>query len=369
MKRRFDYDLLRVFSMLGVIYLHVAAGTLQQLSPPLLWDFSNALSCLFMPAVPLFFMLSGALLLSDERSADLGHLFRKRIPKVVVPACVWTACVLLYYVSIGSGDIALASFLRLLNNPVAVPYWFLYALVAIYLLLPMLKKMTDGMTETHWHYTMALWVFLTLGLNTIRIFLPSDLALYFTEHWTLNINLVGGYLGYFLLGYYLERFGRYPSQKGLIAALLALSVICILGTHWISYRRGAYSDHFINYLTLLTMARAALIFLLAKTCLRERSAKTRLLPGLAGLSYGVYLVHPLSKWLLDKAWRALLDPLGYLTISQQIVFYVLVVLFSILLCLILASIPGICYLFTGQTYADACRNCSLQALFGKKNEE
>ena len=54
-RRRWDYDLLRVASMVGVVYLHTAAGALRQLGTPL-WHFSNLLSSLATAAVPLFFM-------------------------------------------------------------------------------------------------------------------------------------------------------------------------------------------------------------------------------------------------------------------------------------------------------------------------
>ena len=50
-RRRWDYDLLRVASMVGVVYLHTAAGALRQLGTPL-WHFSNLLSSLATAAVP-----------------------------------------------------------------------------------------------------------------------------------------------------------------------------------------------------------------------------------------------------------------------------------------------------------------------------
>ena len=97
-RRRWDYDLLRVASMVGVVYLHTAAGALRQLGTPL-WHFSNLLSSLATAAVPLFFMLSGALLLSHPRTAELGTLFRRRLPKVLIlcwpgraSSSPWPAC-------------------------------------------------------------------------------------------------------------------------------------------------------------------------------------------------------------------------------------------------------------------------------------
>ncbi len=365
-RRRYDYDFLRVCSMLGVIYLHTAAGALRSLNYVALWNFSNLFACLSTPAVPLFFMMSGALLLREDKTAELSHLFRKRIPKVLVPLLVFSAITLLYSVVRGNSAGALEGFSRLLNTPVSVPYWFLYALIPMYLLSPLLKKMTDGMTGAHWHYMVALWVFLTLGLYTVRSFVPAQYELVFTEHWTLNLNMVGGYLGYFLLGAYLERWEKLPSKRLLAAVVIAMLAFSVLGTRWDTYTLMYYSDRFTNYLTLFTMILSSAIFLLTKSCLRGKEEKGRLLPLLSGVSFPVYLIHPLAIGAGEKLWTLAFGTLGPGTIPQQLAFYTAVTLFCILSAVILSSIPGICYLFTGQSYAAACKSCNFAALFGGK---
>lgn len=368
-ERRLDYDVLRVFSMLGVIYLHTAAVALRGLDNAPLWNFSNLLACLFTPAVPLFFMMSGALLLREEKTADLGFLFRRRLPKILVPYLAWTALVLLYQVFTGQGDTALTSLSRLLNNGVAVPYWFLYALVPLYLLSPFLKRMADHLDGAHWHYMMALWVILTLGLNTIRSFVPPEWLLTFTEHWTLNINIVGGYLGYFLLGAYLERLEHLPSRKVLAFMTLFLWGFATLGTCWDTYAHAAYSSRFTDYLSLFTMALATSIFLLAKTCLRGKAYRGKLLPCLAGLSFGVYLIHPLALGMGGLIWGKLVTSSTIpVTILQQTLYYLAISLFCILACLALSSVKPLCFLFTGQRFDSACKSSNLFALFSSKKE-
>lgn len=367
-QRRYDYDVLRVCSMLGVIYLHTAAGALRSLNYPILWNFSNFFACLSTPAVPLFFMMSGALLLKEEKTADLTQLFRKRIPKVLVPLLTFSALVLLYSVVRGNSAGALESLSRLLNTPVSVPYWFLYALIPMYLISPLLKKMTDGLTDGHWHYMMALWVILTLGLYTIRTFVPSEYELVFTEHWTLNLNMIGGYLGYFLLGAYLERWEKLPSPMALSAVILLTLAISVLGTRWDTYDKMMYSDRFTNYLTLFTMILSAAIFLLAKSCLRGCSERGKLLPLLAGISFPVYLIHPLAIGAGEKLWTVLFGTMGPGTVPQQLGFYSAITLFCIISAMILSSIPGVCFLFTGQSYAAACKSSNLAALWGKRGQ-
>ena len=215
-RRRWDYDLLRVASMVGVVYLHTAAGALRQLGTPL-WHFSNLLSSLATAAVPLFFMLSGALLLSHPRTAELGTLFRRRLPKVLIPLLAWSGVVIALAGVLSGPQAALDKLIPLLNTPVMVPYWFLYALVPIYLVSPLLKKMTDGLSEAHWNYLVGLWLIATIGMDTLCDLAPAgpwQSAL--TVHWTLNLDFVGGYLGYFLLGARLARLQKLP-RRGTLA--------------------------------------------------------------------------------------------------------------------------------------------------------
>lgn len=367
MKRRYDYDVLRVISMLGVIYLHTAAGSLRNLDCASVWNFSNLVVAFATPAVPLFFMMSGALLLGAEKTADLRTLFCRRIPKVLVPLCAWSVLTLAYSATHGDAAGALETLRHIINTPACVPYWFLYALIPMYLLSPMLKKMTDGLTRTHWTYMMGLWIICTLGLYTVRSFAPEAWKLTFTEHWTLNVNVVGGYLGYFLLGAWLERWERLPPKKLLAAVVAVMIAVSALGTRWDTFAHWAYSDRFTNYLSLFTFVLSAAIFLLAKSCLRGKEEKGKLLPLLSGVSFCVYLIHPLALGVAGRLWyrfTGLPDPIH---IGQQLLLYLSVALACILAAVILSSVKPLCYLFTGQTYAAACKTSNLFALFSRRD--
>lgn len=281
-RRRWDYDLLRVASMVGVVYLHTAAGALRQLGTPL-WHFSNLLSSLATAAVPLFFMLSGALLLSHPRTAELGTLFRRRLPKVLIPLLAWSGVVIALAGVLSGPQAALDKLIPLLNTPVMVPYWFLYALVPIYLVSPLLKKMTDGLSEAHWNYLVGLWLIATIGMDTLCDLAPAgpwQSAL--TVHWTLNLDFVGGYLGYFLLGARLARLQKLPRRGTLWGVTAASFAVIAAGTFWLTSRTGVYDERIKSYLHLFTAVLAAALFLLARSYGEGRSSG-RALTALSGL--------------------------------------------------------------------------------------
>lgn len=346
--RRYDYDILRIFSMFSVVYLHTAAKSLTDFGQTALWDFSNFLTAIATPAVPLFFMLSGALLLNDSKTEDLSFLFRRRIPRVLIPLCVWSAAVLTYTALSGDPAGALGSLRVIFNTPVIVPYWFLYALIPIYLLSPFLKKMTDRLSPSHWNYLMGLWLCCSILLYTFRSFAPASWTVPLTEHWTLNLNLVGGYLGYFLLGAYLERLPRKPSRRLLWCAVPVLLLISILGTRWDTFTHGAYSDRFTNYHSLFTCLLSAAIFLLADSYLRGRRNTSRMLIRLSNASFCVYLLHPLALGLANRILLYLTGSEVFTSIPQQLAVYICVCVFCLIVSALLSSVQPLALLFTGK---------------------
>ena len=347
--------------MVGVVYLHTAAGALRQLGTPL-WHFSNLISSLATAAVPLFFMLSGALLLSHPRTAELGTLFRRRLPKVLIPLLAWSGVVIALAGVLSGPQAALDKLIPLLNTPVMVPYWFLYALVPIYLVSPLLKKMTDGLSEAHWNYLVGLWLIATIGMDTLCDLAPAgpwQSAL--TVHWTLNLDFVGGYLGYFLLGARLARLQKLPRRGTLWGVTAASFAVIAAGTFWLTSRTGVYDERIKSYLHLFTAVLAAALFLLARSYGEGRSSG-RALTALSGLSFGVYLVHPMAIQFWQKAWTAWITP-AVDTIPLQLGYYLAILLSCLVGVALLMSVKPLCWLFTGQSFSSACRECTLFALF------
>ena len=364
--RRWDYDLLRVLSMAGVVYLHSAAGALRQLGTPL-WHFSNLISSLATAAVPLFFMLSGALLMAQPKTAQLGTLFRRRLPKVLTPLLAWSAVVIVLTGLSGGLQAALDKLVPLLNTPVVVPYWFLYALIPIYLVSPFLKRMADGLSDAQWNYLVVLWLVATIGTDTLCDLAPAGpWQTVFTVHWTLNLNFVGGYLGYFLLGARLARLEKLPRRGILWGVTLASFAVIAGGTFWLSERTGVYDERIKSYVHIFTAVLSAALFLLVRSY-GEGRRSGRALTALSGLSFGIYLVHPLAIQFWQKVWTTWITP-AVDTIPIQIGYYLAILLTSLAGIALLMSVKPLCWLFTGQSFASACRECNLFALFRRRRQ-
>ena len=353
--RRLDFDLIRAASMAAVVYLHTAAGGLRQSEDMALWHLSNLLSSLAVAAVPLFFMISGALLLGSEKTDDPAYLLRRRLPRVAVPGLCWSLLVVGGVWLSQGGEAALLKLVNLPGISVITPYWFLYALIPMYLLSPLLKRLTDHMEERHWQYLLGLWVVVTLGLNQLSRFLPDPWYALLRENQTLNVSLLEGYLGYFLLGAWLDRMERPPARRILLAAALGSWAVIALGTWGVFLVTGVYGEQFATYRGVFTMVLSASLFLLFRDAFRgRRSGRAAVL--LSACSFGVYLAHPMAIELLQKLLG------GGLTVPGQLAVWLLSLAGCVLGVVLVSSVPGLCFLATGQRFRDACRESNVFAI-------
>lgn len=354
--RRRDFDLLRVLSMAAVVYLHTAADDLQYIIDPSLWHFSNWVASLCTAAVPIFFMLSGALLLGSERTADPAFVLKRRLPKILLPALFWSGLVIAGTWYVQGSEMALYKLTHLTNTTVLTPYWFLYALVPMYLLSPLLKRMTDSMESVHWKYLLGLWAVLTLGMQSVAYLVPEPWKFLFIENTTLTVSAVGGYLGYFLLGAWLTRLEKFPGRTVLWAVAAVDVLVISLGTWYFTGLGGFYGQQFLDYRGIFTAVLATCLFLLARSYFEKSKGSGRGLTLLAGCSFGVYLSHPFA----IKVAEALV-PLGGIT--GQLLIWFLALLGSVLGVVLVQSVKPLCYLVTGQKFSAACKESNLFALF------
>lgn len=89
------FDWLRIIAALSVIFMHTAAGPLRA-GINTGWHLLNVCTSLAFTAVPLFFMMSGYLLMTSRKTADISVLLRHRLPRLVVPLAGWTVVAVLW---------------------------------------------------------------------------------------------------------------------------------------------------------------------------------------------------------------------------------------------------------------------------------
>ncbi len=285
-------DVIRVVAIYLVVVVHVS-GQLTNVwgkIPNDQWAIANVYGGIARVCVPLFFMISGYLLL--PRSESLRTFYVKRIPKILIPLVVWSLIYLGWYCGNHSGTCT-SSFVwnLLLVQGTYYHLWFLYSLLSVYLILPVLRLMIRPDTDKKllW-YLIVLWLIFQGILGITHKF------------WNFNINLSAplapGYTSYFVLGYLLGGITLSRVKAVLSVVIWGIStLVTIIGTYLTTRAAGQFDGFFYDFLALNVILASGAAFLLLRW-LSETGPLTS--PGvhtatrtLAISTFGIYLIHVL----------------------------------------------------------------------------
>ena len=293
-------DYVRVFATFCVVFLHSAAPLLYKYNelPKMHWWIGNTYDSAVRICVPLFFMISGYLLL--EKNENFKIFFQKRFNKVVVPLLAWSIIYVFGKAHYGSGaSVSLYSLFSILLAPAYYHLWFLYTVIGIYLFMPILRVVVNNSDRKMLNYYVLLW------------FLASSLIPSLEKAIGLNSNIdlvtISGFSGYLVLGLLL---GKYTASTKVAMASVAVFLVCTsltsVGTYLLTIQNeGIFSGYFYGYLSpnVIIMSGVAFVFLkyLIETNNIFRNPRLlSILHSFSSASLGIYLVHAIFLDLLSK---------------------------------------------------------------------
>lgn len=319
-------DRLRNVATVMVVAIHVAGSVAQGNTEydTFFWWTGNFWDSLSRPSVPLFVMLSGFLLLGKDY--PLGDFLKRRFSRVVIPALFWMVVYNFYnYKATGSPATIGEALRRIAERPVHYHLWFIYLIVGLYLIYPILRPWVRSAKEQDFWYFFVAWFFGALLNKIVWEFFGIGNGIYF--------ELFSNNCGYFVLGYYLgnkmvhgarhtmhgeqTNNGISPwrlSEKQVLWFAVSLIVagtgITAIGTWWASKAYGGtFHTYFYDYLTPNCAMSAAGWFLLAKWAWNRRPL-LQFEKELAAASFGIYFVHVLVMdwWSQVGYWQTKIHP-------------------------------------------------------------
>ncbi|WP_026971082.1 acyltransferase [Aliagarivorans marinus] len=281
----FFIELLRCIAAIAVVGIHVLGPYRHQvgLSDFHYWVFPVGLNAISRWAVPVFMLISGALLLSDARPFNCRHYLTRRLGKVVVPFVTWTL-IYAFAASLLGGHWDVNGMLKLIelspNQPVWYHLWFFYDFIPLYFVIPLLAPLLNKMDEQRVRLLLAAWLCLTL-MHWLKVDTP------------LRQNLIL-YSGYLVAGWYLFNHDQ-KDQLNLWKMLLGFSLGSnLLVTLWLDWRMSEYQTVMMSYKTLNTALIACSLFVLAKYYAEQIPQDWRKpIQLISKYSFGIYLCHPL----------------------------------------------------------------------------
>ena len=288
--KKLHLEIIRMIAVCLVVMNHTDVYFLyfSNTSHPVTYMVSLFCSVICRINVPLFFMVSGALLL--KRKEGIRELYRKRVVRMVIVLVLFSAVQYLVaglggeMEAMGIGDFCT----RLYTGNVLDSYWFLYTYSGILLGLPFFRKMAWGMEEKEFRYLFLLKVLFDIVFRLV--------AVYTGYACNVEVVLVADSVFYLFAGYYMEwvisknSYGR----NGMMGKMAVSGMALVFGSMffvWLEYRvTGEYSQNclgiFMPFLTIITY------YMVKSFCsshvLPERMQKSVLYLG--SRVFGIYLV-------------------------------------------------------------------------------
>ncbi len=230
-----------------------------------------------MWAVPCFLMVTGALLLDRERVIPPAQLFGKYIARMLIALVLFTAIFTVIRHDPSAGTSIFSEFAEgLLFNHCMAYLWYLYMMLAIYLLMPLFKAIVNKATDRQLAILLAA-LLIVCSLLPLASYLGADAALYIPT-WIV-------YGAYLLMGFLLYRH----NMDWRIAAVVL--VICTIALPLITFRlTGTDIDpaNLTAYNSPLVVMQSAAVFSLM---LRIKRKAGSLIENIDRCSFGIYLIH------------------------------------------------------------------------------
>ncbi len=299
-KRDQTLDFMRVLAMFLVIVIHLANCYCREMD-----SISNAsylFACLFngmaRVSVPIFFMISGALLIPKKQSKEK---YLNRIKKMVIVLGIWTLVYLIwqYFFSGIKPDNILALFF----NPERAHLWFMYAIITIYIALPFISKMAKNLTKKEEDLFIILWLFFNGICYVLKLMIGTSI--------TYQVPIISGtyYLGYFLIGHIIyKRYKNYKEKeklkdynKLLLLTFIASNAIILIVTLIMSEVTGTYYKKYFTYINIFTVLNSLSVFIYILINLKDLKPNiSNFINKVAPYSLGIYLIHGIFLDILKK---------------------------------------------------------------------
>ncbi len=373
MTREAWLDFLRVTACFLVMTVHATEpfylggdGTLVLSGADAFWVsvFEGLARC----CVPLFVIASGYLQLPLKYPA--GEFFRRRFVRVVVPMVIWT---LVYAFAYGS-PVASLKGLLLNFNYAAGHLWFVYMLMGLYLIMPVLSPWLEKVSAKELGVFLGLWA-LTLCIPFVReaaggmapmiyaadgLPAPALFPLWGEASWNPFglFYYVSGFVGYLLLGVFVKRFvpeGRLVRAVGWTLFLLGFILVCF-GFMQRIMASGSFpvegsvelavawetAISFCGLPVALTALGLTLVYRSGSRAAGSSAFYRHIVLPLSTAGYGMYLMHmlvlgPVSAWLrstlgigpdglLGSVWTTPVEILATALISFPVVGLIAVII-------------------------------------------
>ena len=282
-------DVVRAAAIVLVVIIHIAANSLVIGVGGRNWWGSLFWGALARPAVPLFFMCSGALMLG--RDIPLKRLYGRNMLRIVLAMLVWALGYQL--AALFPEQLNPAGLWSAVKNTLTFHHeshlYYLHMLILVYAFLPVTRVLIRAASRRELEYLLGFWFVTGILFPLIYNIRPFSLISDIQTRYMLNTSYSA--IGYGVLGWYLKRYGGDLASKWYALAWAAGLAVAFGGTAFVSLRAGALDERFLGGMTPGPMLMALGLFGLAANREKWPAPVVRVSGRLALSAFCIYLVH------------------------------------------------------------------------------
>lgn len=319
-------DLVKVVSAFCVIIIHIFSPLIAFYSDNISQNqliFYKIIKYFCNWAVPCFVMVTGSLLLNNSKEISYKLMFTKYIPRILFSLLLFGFIYAWMEIIFNEKQISIFQIKKvlynILTNKLWDHMWYLYMLLGIYLLIPMLKIFSKYTNEVD-------YVILLIILFASNSILPF-IATIFNFTIGIQIQTASIYIFYLLLGSYISEKKTILKRISFLLIGTPTLFLVLLSCNIFNWTN---LDNGFNYSSPMIVLMSVGIFSLIK----NYSGQNKIIVMLANLSFTIYLIHPLFINIILKLFK--INPSRY---SVNIVVLILLIaipfssiLFSYILC-------------------------------------
>ena len=341
--RILNYDLLRIVAMIGVVLIHVNGFYLYSVDVnSKRFIILNAFTSLVRFSAPAFIMISGAFFLNPKKELTTKRIYHKYISRVLIALLATNLIYILYFYFIVNGyrgfEWIKLFLVRTINgDPSAEQLWYLYAAIWLYMLTPILRKITANSSKKEIEYFLLIGFIFTVFFPTLTTFSSFQNLKFVNFVHSMGVDLKINYILYFFAGYYIDTYWNEKMKKynkyAYVLYVLSILYTIVGGTYISINNRTATLSNVYYYFSVNVFMSTIAIFIIFKSLkINEDNHKlVSVINYLSSRSFGVYLIHVLLISIFYK----------YVPNINEVVLVPLFTLFVVFLSLILTEILGL----------------------------
>lgn len=348
-RTKLHIEFIRILAIFFVLFNHTneAGYTLYFAADnPALKPLYMTLSNLCVIAVPLFFMISGALLLGKEES--YADVYVKRVLRIVIALLLSTLAYRAYYHFAWDAPWNIVATFKVL--PFTWGYfsqWYLYSYLAFLVMLPLLRRMVKDMQSRDFIYVFVAQLVIggLLPMLAYR-FTSGQFAIlsYFNPTIVVTESIV-----YALMGYYLEKVVKKSTFDSIINVLICIAASAatlFITSTFVKYKFSVLATLDGNWLSdtqkMLAIVPTVSVYFIAKFVFdghEFRDGTKRVIASLGSCVFGVFLIEGILREATFPIYQKLQPSMGVL--PACIIWILVAIAIGFAVIEIVKRIPGL----------------------------